>query len=317
MTCKPVEWKIRSNSARRPEICNPGSLRRVTRFSPKDKTLAVAKVSYLNRRTLVALSRVAHTLGISASYNIQPKANLFTRNAVCGMVILFLFLPLTCNRGTKTWGCSTYPDSFSCCISNTVRHLIEQQTIVRFDMLKRHLRDATCLIHERSPALDELHIGASSTLALQYLDREHTVRKEIQLRRLAAGTQNSRKCCNDCRKFGCTDGLDTGSKILWVLLVSLYSVSQKTNQSIESLCIRLHEDCSPRCRRTPVWPSTLQHGRAVCKDLNSSQLLRIWQKWDSTKHTHQTSPNPGPSGIRVFHPQGKLEITHGCQRCGG
>ena len=39
-----VEWKIRSSSARRPEICNPGSLRQVTKFSPNGNTLAVAKV---------------------------------------------------------------------------------------------------------------------------------------------------------------------------------------------------------------------------------------------------------------------------------
>ena len=74
-------------------------------------------------RTFATLSRVDHTLGINAPCNIQPKANLFTGNAVCEMVVLFLFLPMTCNRGTKTWGCSTYPDSFSCCISNTYKSL--------------------------------------------------------------------------------------------------------------------------------------------------------------------------------------------------
>ena len=127
MTCRPVEWKIQSNSARRPEICNPGSLRRVTRFSPKDKTLAVANV--VSTDELLSLFLVSLTLLESVHRaTSNQKANLFTGNAVFGMVILFLFLPLTCNRGTKTRGCSTYPDSFSCCISNTVSHYIEAKT---------------------------------------------------------------------------------------------------------------------------------------------------------------------------------------------
>ena len=210
--------------------------------------------SYLNRRTFAALCRVAHILGIRAPCNLQPKANLFTGNAVCETVVLYLFLPLTCNRGTKTRGCSTYPDSFPCCISNTVRHFIETKATMRFDMLKRHLRDATCLVHERSPALDELYIGACSTLPLPHLDRE-TRSEKIQ--RLAAGTQNNRKCCNDCRKFGCTDGLDTGPKILWMLLVSSVQCLPEIQSKHPALANSFARGLLPRCRRTPVWPSTL------------------------------------------------------------
>ena len=127
MTCRPVEWKIQSNSARRPEICNPWSLRQLTRFSPNDNTLAVAKVISTDELLLLFLMWLT-LLGSIHRATSNPKANLYTGNAVCEMVVLFLFLPLTCNRGTKTWGCGTYPDSFSCCSSNTVSHFIEAKT---------------------------------------------------------------------------------------------------------------------------------------------------------------------------------------------
>ena len=128
------------------------------------------------KSTPATLSRMAHTLGINAPCNLQPKS-LYTGSTVREILVQksCLFLPLTCNRGTKTRGCSTYPDSFSCCISNTVRISLNNRPIVRFDMLKRHLRDATCLIHERSPALNELHIGARSTLPLQHAEQSQVL----------------------------------------------------------------------------------------------------------------------------------------------
>ena len=140
---------------------------------------------------------------------------------MCEMAVhgscLFLILPLTCVGRTKTWACGTYLDSLSCCISNLISHFIESKTAVHFNVSNRHLCGATCLIHKHTPTLNKLHNGASAALPPQHCDGEVTVRQEVQLWRPAAGTHDSRQCCNDCRRLSCSDGLDTGSELRWVL----------------------------------------------------------------------------------------------------
>ena len=179
----------------------------------------------------MSLCCVTHTLEVRAPCNVKPKANLFTGKAVCEVAVhgscLFLILPLTCVGRTKTWTCGTYLDTFSCCISNLVSRFIESKTAVPFDVSKRHLCGATCLIHEHTPALDELHNGTSSALPPQHCDGEFTVRQEVQLLLLARMTVAN------------VAMIAEGSAAVMVLTrAPSYGgccVPQKSNQSIESL----------------------------------------------------------------------------------
>ena len=62
---------------------------------------------------------------------VQPPTKKLVHWKYCARDIgpkVVLASPLTCNKGAKTWGCGTYPESLFCCISNTVSHYIEAKT---------------------------------------------------------------------------------------------------------------------------------------------------------------------------------------------